>query len=229
MPAFLRLLTERPRVGSRPTAAELARARDDRHRAWTGARRWRERGRRRAGGARAAGGARGGPGRRTAAGRPAVRPAEVDPPHASPTCHDCCAPGDVLVVNTSGHAAGRRAGRRTTALVVHFSTRWRDGAGWSSCAAHGGTARTARLAGRPLPLPGGAHGHARGAVLAGPVVGRATSTAAAVAGFLRAVRPADPVRLRGRRVAAATTRRCSPTEPGSAEMPSAGRPFTVGW
>jgi S-adenosylmethionine:tRNA ribosyltransferase-isomerase len=135
-------------------------------------------------------------------------------------------PGDLLVVNTSGTLPAavdaRRAGRP---IVVHFATSLDDGAWIVELRAPGGPL----LDGRPgerLELPGGAS---------------LTLLSPAVPGAARLWRAAVPVSVTeflataGRPIRYGYVPRAWPLadyqtvfarEPGSAEMPSAARPFT---
>jgi S-adenosylmethionine:tRNA ribosyltransferase-isomerase len=135
-------------------------------------------------------------------------------------------PGDLLVVNTSGTLPAavdaRRAGRP---IVVHFATSLDDGAWIVELRAPGGPL----LDGRPgerLELPGGAS-----LTLLSPAVPGAArlwraSASVSVTGFLA---------TEGRPIRYGYVPRAWPLsdyqtvfarEPGSAEMPSAARPFT---
>ena len=147
------------------------------------------------------------------------------------------APGDLLVVNTSATLpaavpAARRTATRARAALRHrrrrTSTRRRAG-GSSSCAARRRAPYRGGRAGERLALPGGAERRAR----------RARTRAARRLWLARldAARAARRATSRARRTrsATATSRAQWPLdayqtvyalEPGSAEMPSAGRPFT---
>ena len=162
--------------------------------------------------------------------------------------------GDLLVVNTSATLAAAVDGRRGDGrpVVVHFSAVLRDGAPGAGTAgeeppgeeppAEGtwlielreGSAAAGRVtdaaAGEIIRLPDGASltllrpypGPDRRPDVGGLGGGRRRRAARSWPGA--AGRSATPMsRSRGR---SRPTRRCSPATPGSAEMPSAGRPFT---
>ncbi|MFJ1763209.1 S-adenosylmethionine:tRNA ribosyltransferase-isomerase [Amycolatopsis sp. NPDC088138] len=134
--------------------------------------------------------------------------------------------GDLLVVNTSGTlpaAIDARRGRQQ--VVVHFSTELDDGAWVVELRAPGGPL----LDGRPgerLALPGGASL----TLLAGYVPGQArlwrASVSVPVPGLLAA--SGRPIRYGyvPRAWPLADYQTVFAREPGSAEMPSAARPFT---
>ena len=150
---------------------------------------------------------------------------------------DLLAPGDLLVVNTSatsprpldarradgdaGRAAlrHRRAGPADGALVGRRAARRADGARPSRGAARRRAPRRSPAAPRAeLVAP-----YARRARGCGwrALDGRASRCTS----YLAAPRPPDPLRLRARARGRSTpTRPSSRCEPGSAEMPSAGRP-----
>ncbi len=137
-------------------------------------------------------------------------------------------PGDLLVVNTSGTLpAAVDAVRGGRPVVVHFSTALDDGAWVVELRASGGPLRDGR-AGERLDLPGGAS-----LTLLAPAARgdsrlwrAAVSVEGSVMGFLAAA---------GRPIRYGYVPRAWPLsdyqtvfarEPGSAEMPSAARPFT---
>jgi S-adenosylmethionine:tRNA ribosyltransferase-isomerase len=133
-------------------------------------------------------------------------------------------PGDLLVVNTSGTlAAALPAGR---GLELHLST-WLDGDEWAVELRRGSEPSRAALVGETLELPAG--GSAR---VAGPYLGSTRLWRAE----LTLPGPLVPYLARhGRPIRYGYVDRDWPlpcyqtvyaTEPGSAEMPSAGRPFT---
>ena len=168
------------------------------------------------------------PPRRAAAPRALRRPARP-----------CCEPGDLLVVNTSatrrpprsaraGADGGR--GRRPLRRTPCRASPARSG-GSSSCGRRGGAAPLRGRAGERLDLDGGAVLELAVPVRRRPApVARAPrrggGAAALAAHLARHGRP-DPLRPRGGRAGRSrTTRRPSRCSPGSAEMPSAARPFT---
>jgi S-adenosylmethionine:tRNA ribosyltransferase-isomerase len=135
-------------------------------------------------------------------------------------------PGDLLVVNTSGTLpAAVDARRGGHAAVVHFSTELDDGAWVVELRAPGGPLLDGR-AGERLELPGGASL----TLLAEYVPGQARLWRASVTAPVREVLAAS-----GRPIRYGYVPRPWPLsdyqtvfarEPGSAEMPSAARPFT---
>jgi len=144
------------------------------------------------------------------------------------------APGDLVVVNTSATLPAALDGRREhgAAVTVHFSTALDDGSWVVELRPPGaatGPLRTA-VAGERITMTGGA----TLTLLAGHPHGGATSHR-----LWRAAVSTDVVRLlseHGRPIAYGYVPRSWPlsayqtvfaTEPGSAEMPSAGRPFTA--
>ncbi|MFF8847484.1 S-adenosylmethionine:tRNA ribosyltransferase-isomerase [Streptomyces sp. NPDC015127] len=144
--------------------------------------------------------------------------------------------GDVLVVNTSATLAAAVDGRvGAEAVVVHFSTQGDDGRWSVELRRPDGFGSTAPRPGGPrgtvVRLPGGAH-----LVLDEPLVAGAprlwwASVAVGVPGLL--ARYGRPIRYgytaRDQPLAAYQTVFAlpSPDGSGSAEMPSAGRPFTA--
>ncbi|MER7108881.1 S-adenosylmethionine:tRNA ribosyltransferase-isomerase [Streptomyces sp. NPDC000229] len=150
--------------------------------------------------------------------------------------------GDVLVVNTSPTLAAAVAGRLGgDAVVVHFSTRGDDGR-WSvelrDPDGRGSTRpRPGGPAGGTVRLPGGAH-----LVLEEPVGMAAGSSAPArlwwasvsvgvpglLAGYGRPIRYRYTERDQPLSAYQTVFARPSPDGAGSAEMPSAARPFTAG-
>lgn len=135
-------------------------------------------------------------------------------------------PGDLLVVNTSGTLPAaidaRRGGRP---VVVHFSTELADGAWVVELRAPGGRCSTSKP-GERLDLPGGASL----TLLAEHVPGQARLWRAAasvpVPGLLAA--SGRPIRYGyvPRAWPLSDYQTVFAREPGSAEMPSAARPFT---
>lgn len=137
-------------------------------------------------------------------------------------------PGDLLVVNTSGTLpAAVDAVRGGRAVVVHFSTALDDGAWIVELRAPGGPLLDGRE-GELVELPGGASLTLRAPAAPGSVrLWRATvSVEGSVTGFLAAA---------GRPIRYGYVPRAWPLsdyqtvfarEPGSAEMPSAARPFS---
>ena len=134
-------------------------------------------------------------------------------------------PGDLLVVNTS--ATLRRPPARTAPL--HVSTELDDGDWVVEVRRPGNDGPAGATPGAVLALPGGVDLHVRGPHPAGQArLWRATPHPATdrAAYLSEHGRPID-LRLRRRRLAAGRPARTStPTVPGSAEMPSAGRPLS---
>jgi S-adenosylmethionine:tRNA ribosyltransferase-isomerase len=140
---------------------------------------------------------------------------------------DVLQPGDLLVVNTSATlpAALDARGAGGEALVLHLSTRLPEG--WLVELRRGDAPFRDARAGRRLALPGGAE-----AQLCAPWLGGSRLWLARLA----LPEPVVPYLHRhGRPIRYPHTRGAWPlrdyqtvfaTEPGSAEMPSAGRPFT---
>jgi S-adenosylmethionine:tRNA ribosyltransferase-isomerase len=141
------------------------------------------------------------------------------------------AEGDLVVVNVSGTMAAEldcrdAAGRE---LQLHLSTELPDG-GWAVELRRGGEPWLAAEAGSPLSLPGGA-----GAQLVAPYAAHPLGTRLWVASLhlpepvhRYLARHGRPIRygyVRGSWPLAAY-QNVYALEPGSAEMPSAGRPFT---
>ncbi len=137
-------------------------------------------------------------------------------------------PGDLVVVNTSGTLpAAVRALRSTAGLSVHFSTPLPDGAWLVELRApvDGATAPFGGgTAGMVIDLPGGAR-----LTLATRVTGRLWRARLSTAVIPYLLRHGSPIRYsyvaRDWPVSAYQT--VFATRPGSAEMPSAGRPFTA--
>ena len=147
----------------------------------------------------------------------------------------------MLVVNTSatlpGQLDGVRAGRP---VVVHVANRLADGTRVVELRTAAGRRRPVLdgRAGEQIELPGGGRGRpARAVPGAGLVARPATGNrlwrgavrvpATAAADYLAAhARPISYGYLRGRS-RSRRTRRSSPLHPGSAEMPSAARPFSA--
>ena len=138
------------------------------------------------------------------------------------------APGDLLVVNTSATLPAalpaRLDGRE---IELRLSTpAGREAPGWSSCV------RAADPLPRPpvgarLELPGGARRScSRPTRAASGCASPAWSSASRWTGYL-APRPADPLPLRPEPWPLEAYQTVFAREPGSAEMPSAGRPFTA--
>ena len=136
-------------------------------------------------------------------------------------------PGDLLVVNTSATLSAAAVRQRPAGWPCHCTSprRCRTGTGWSSCASAGAappcrTTAAARPGAGPARRRGADPGRARHrAAVAGPAVHR---------GLPYLLTHGSPIRYsyvsmtgRWRR-----TRPCSAPRPGSAEMPSASRPFT---
>nr|WP_225848570.1 S-adenosylmethionine:tRNA ribosyltransferase-isomerase [Streptomyces sp. HPF1205] len=161
--------------------------------------------------------------------------------------------GDVLVVNTSrtlpaavdarldggggGHGTGGAGGGRTEPVVVHFSTRRDDGSWVVEVRTPDGRGSTVRRPGGPggaaLELAGGARLVLREPLdAAGDRLWIARASVADVPRYLE--RHGRPIRYsyteRDQPLAAYQTvfARRSADGLGSAEMPSAGRPFTAG-
>ena len=221
VPAFLRLLADAPARPAGSGSPSCSPVRHDGRRL---------RAARRPGGARAARGARAHPRRGTPARRPAAdRRVSPPPVHRSA---GVLRPGDVLVVNTSATlpAAVPVAGGP---LAVHFSTETagRHLAGRAAPAGRQGhRAVRRRRAGRALPAARRGRGDAAArSTRAGRLWvadGRTPPDSASVATSCTATASrsgtgtcAGPGRCRYYQTVFAT-------HPGSAEMPSAGRPFT---
>ncbi|MET9431434.1 S-adenosylmethionine:tRNA ribosyltransferase-isomerase [Streptomyces sp. NPDC003036] len=151
--------------------------------------------------------------------------------------------GDVLVVNTSPTLAAAVSGRiGAEAVVVHFSTYGDDGRWAVEVRAPDGRGSTRPRAGGPVGgvvrLPGGARLVLEEPLVAGgsrlwwASVSSSTSVSVGVPELLS--RYGRPIRYgyteRDQPLAAYQTvfARPSPDGAGSAEMPSAGRPFTAG-
>ena len=103
-------------------------------------------------------------------------------------------------------------------------------AGSSSCARAAGSPSPRPPVGARLELPGGAHAELLAPYAGGErlCVARLELSGEPLEAYLAPPRPADPLRLRARRpwpLEAYQT--VFAREPGSAEMPSAGRPFTA--
>jgi len=139
-------------------------------------------------------------------------------------------PGDVLVVNTSATlpAAVPVAG---SPLMVHFSTERSDGRWLVELRRHAGKATEPYAGGAPgrrFPLPGGASLTLESQYTRGRLWSAAVDTAgfASVPAFLR--RYGQPIRYGyvSRPWPLAYYQTVFGVHPGSAEMPSAGRPFT---
>ena len=155
---------------------------------------------------------------------------------ASPTSRRSSAPGDLVVVNTSAtlpaaiDATRRRRHRRSTCTSPPERPTRRAAVGASSCAAR----RRGAARGGARAASGSRSPAARTVDARSPPTRAATRLWLAsvdarrpAARLPRAPRRADPLRLRRRGAGRSpTTRRVYATEPGSAEMPSAGRPFT---
>ena len=116
-------------------------------------------------------------------------------------------------------------------MRVHFATRRPDSTsagGWSSCAARTGAGPTVAAPARRSRWPG----TNTALELVAPYASGARLMLARVNGadtvdeFLLPPRRADPLRLRRQRWPLAAYQNVYATTPGSAEMPSAGRPFT---
>ena len=140
--------------------------------------------------------------------------------------------GDLVVINTSATLPAALPARRAdgAALELRLSTPL-PGAGddrWVVELRAGAEPFRGGRAGDVLDLPGGAARDARGALSDRRApVGRAPGAARAAAGLPRAPRCADPLPLCPRRASRSSAYETAyATEPGSAEMPSAGRPFT---
>jgi S-adenosylmethionine:tRNA ribosyltransferase-isomerase len=139
-------------------------------------------------------------------------------------------PGDVLVVNTSATipAAVPVAG---SPLMVHFSTERSDGRWLVELRRHAGKATEPYVGGAPgrrFPLPGGASLTLDSEYTRGRLWSATVDTAgfASVPAFLR--RYGQPIRYGyvSRPWPLAYYQTVFGVHPGSAEMPSAGRPFT---
>ena len=145
---------------------------------------------------------------------------------------DQLTPGDLVVINTSGTLPAAVSGHRGPTGGDASTSRlaWMTATGWSR------SARPARadgpvgdlVAGEGISLPSGAAAtilapHPRGPepALASPRGRRGRRRRLPVP-----CRPADPLRLRAHGPAPLGYQTVFAREPGSAEMPSAGRPFT---
>ena len=183
-------------------------------------------------GARAAGGAR--PrARRRAAARRAPRTTARSSTRASAICREFLEPGDLLVVNTSATlpAALPRRAPAARACELRLSTPAPDrdatAGGSSSCARGDG-----RFARRAESATRSSCRAARGAELLAPYAGgagcgsRGSTCRAPLEAYLG--RHGHPIRYGyvPREWPLATYQTVFAAEPGSAEMPSAGRPFT---
>ena len=191
---------------------------------------------------RTAGGPRAGPrrgaaaGRRTAAARCGTPASATSPARCGrATCWSSTPPRPSPPPSTARALAGRRSSRSSSTS----RPRWTTAGGWSSCARRptGRGAAPTRTAGERRPAARRRDADAARAARPRRTARRRRATAAAVAGghrrptwpgVLRRGRPADPLRLRatasGRSTAYQTVFAARPG--GSAEMPSAGRPFT---
>jgi S-adenosylmethionine:tRNA ribosyltransferase-isomerase len=134
-------------------------------------------------------------------------------------------PGDLLVVNTSGTLPA--AVRGNGSLVVHFSTPLADGS-WLvefRCHNNTGTSPTQlnRSPGSAVPLPGGAR-----LTLERPVTGRLWQARLSTAVVPYLLKYGKPIRYSyvGQDWDIADYQTVFARIPGSAEMPSASRPFT---
>ena len=202
--------------------------------------------------ARAAGGARVSAPRLRAAHAAAHEPAEARGPGA--TRSGCSSPSaaarcvharfrDLPELLRAGRPArrqhlrdaARRAARRAAPSVRPAPAPRRAAADAATALGRRAAPRRRRASrggaeGDVLALPGGGDGRAaRAPYLRRPAVARRAATCRRrCTHYLAAHGAADPLRatLAERAAARATTRPSSPTEPGSAEMPSAGRPFT---
>ena len=136
-------------------------------------------------------------------------------------------PGDLVVVNTSGTLPGGAAAR--TALDVHLSTPLPGGPPdrWVVELRRGRSAVPGGAAGETIELPGGGARRAARAATSGAASGSPTShLPEPLLDYL--ARHGRPIRygyVRDEQPLAAY-QTVYATEPGSAEMPSAGRPFT---
>ena len=143
---------------------------------------------------------------------------------------DLLVPGDLLVINTSRTLAAALPARRGdgTALMLHLSTSvpYEDGGRWVVELRQGGERFRGARAGESLALPGGAN-----ARLLAPNLGtRLWVAALELPGPLYDYldRHGRPIRYRHLEGdwPLELHQNVYATEPGSAEMPSAGRPFT---
>ena len=138
---------------------------------------------------------------------------------------DLLLPGDLVVVNTSGTLPAAVAAGE--GLVVHFSTAMPDG-GWliELRAAHGPATipYSGGIAGQVIELPGGAR-----LTLAGRRTSRLWRARLSVAVVPYLLRHGVPIRYSyvSQDWPAAAYQTVFATRPGSAEMPSASRPFTA--
>ena len=137
---------------------------------------------------------------------------------------DVLHPGDLLVVNTSATLPARRSDAACTSPPSSTTA-----TGSSRCAARTTTARPARRPGAVLRLPGGVDLHVRGAAprRAGPAVAGHAAPGDRPGGVPHRARPADHATPTSTATGRWRPGRTStPTVPGSAEMPSAGRPLS---
>ena len=163
------------------------------------------------------------------------RAATVEPVHARfADLPDFLAPGDLLVVNTSATVPAaldvRRPDGTGSSASLDRSCPARQPLGSSSCRPAGTARRPRTTLARARPaLPGGGDAHARGRryPTRGAAVARHARTPDAVPAYLAAHGAADPLRATSGRVAGCRLPERVRAEPGSAEMPSAARPFTA--
>jgi S-adenosylmethionine:tRNA ribosyltransferase-isomerase len=134
-------------------------------------------------------------------------------------------PGDLLVVNTSGTLPA--AVQVDSALVAHFSTPLADGSWLVEFRGHNGTGTSpvqlTRPAGSTVPMPGGAV-----LTLESAVTGRLWRARLSTAVVPYLLRHGKPIRYSyvGQDWDIADYQTVFARIPGSAEMPSASRPFT---
>ena len=142
-------------------------------------------------------------------------------------------PGDLLVVNTSATLPAALPARRAdgTQLELRLSTPApdRDGDAWWIVELRDGDDpfRGARLAGERSRSPAAARRSSSPRSPRAPACGWPASGCPGRSSLPRRARPPDPLPLRARRVAAGHYQNAYAREPGSAEMASAGRPFTA--
>ena len=146
----------------------------------------------------------------------------------SPSCPTLLEPGDLVVVNTSGTLPARCAAGAGE-LDVHLSTPLPGGpaARWVVELRRDGARFSGGRAGDALELPAGGAGEAARAAISGAGCGSPTCSCRSRCSTTSRATAPDPLPLRhASERPLADYQTVYATEPGSAEMPSAGRPFT---